>query len=97
MHPESPIISRRQCLAISGQIMLGASVVPLFWWSSHAMAAKADKQDFLYQDSPKDGKSCGSCRMFSAFANGRGTCAIVAGDVQPNGWCLAYSPRLPVG
>jgi hypothetical protein len=58
-----------------------------------AAAAKADKKDFFYQEKPKDGKSCSSCRMFSSVTSGKGQCAIVDGDVLPNGWCMAYSPR----
>lgn len=58
-----------------------------------AEAAKAKKQDFFYQDKPKDGKSCSSCRLFSSSSADLGSCAVVEGEVSPNGWCMAYSPR----
>ena len=57
-----------------------------------AQASKAAKADFAYQSHPKQGKSCATCRLFSTN-NGIGNCAIVEGDVSPDGWCMAYSPR----
>lgn len=60
-----------------------------------ARAAKAMKGDFAYQDKPKDGKSCASCRLFTADAAqpGMGTCAAIEGVISASGWCMAYSPR----
>ncbi len=76
-------ISRRQCLTL------------VCMATTHSVLAntKADKRDFHYQDGPKDGKSCASCRMFSLSTGGVGVCAIVDGDVSPKGWCMAYSSR----
>jgi hypothetical protein len=59
----------------------------------HALAAKAQKADFGYRESPRGGKSCASCRLFTATGPGKGSCAVVEGDVSPSGWCMAYSPR----
>jgi High potential iron-sulfur protein len=58
-----------------------------------ANAGKAAKGDFFYQDKPKDGKSCLTCRLFSPAEANKGTCAVVDGDVSPSGWCMAYSPK----
>ena len=58
-----------------------------------AWAAKAAKQDFAYQDKPKQGKSCSTCRLYAPSEGGVGICALVEGDISPNGWCMAYSPR----
>jgi hypothetical protein len=58
-------------------------------------AAKAAKDDFLYQEHPNDGKDCAQCKFF-APGNGNaatGSCAIVAGAIDRSGWCLAYAPR----
>jgi len=58
------------------------------------MAGKASKADFYYQEKPKDGKSCANCKLFIASTeSGKGSCALVDGEVSPVGWCMAYSPR----
>jgi len=85
MHP--PSIGRRAFVVGTslGVAALGAA--------RHALAAKAQKADFGYRESPRDGKSCASCRLFTATGAGKGSCAVVEGDVSPSGWCMAYSPR----
>jgi hypothetical protein len=85
MCPTIPTISRRQCFTLAGLATTQAVLAN----------AKADKRDFFYQGKPKDGKSCANCRMFSLTPDGLGLCAIVDGDVSPNGWCMAYSSRAP--
>jgi hypothetical protein len=93
MRPIGPTIFRRQCLALARIILIGSGVAGLVTQPSVRANAKADKRDFFYQEKPKDGKSCESCRMFSLATGGTGMCAIVDGNVSPKGWCLAYSPR----
>jgi hypothetical protein len=58
-------------------------------------AAKVSKADMFYRDAPKEGKSCASCRLFTAGESGKGICAVVEGPVSASGWCMAYSPRTP--
>ena len=92
MVPANPPVSRRQCLALGSTLLAGAGIACVA--ASPARASpKADKRDFNYQDKPKDGKSCSNCKMFQQAAGGSGRCAIVDGDVSPNGWCMAYTPR----
>ncbi|ELZ69115.1 hypothetical protein C457_09766 [Haloferax prahovense DSM 18310] len=45
-----------------------------------------------YQDEPKDGKQCSTCRYYIEDKNGDGVgaCAIVAGEVDPEGYCVSY-------
>lgn len=84
--------ARRDALKHGAQWLVGASV---FWIASmpdRASATKAAKGDFFYQDKPKDGKNCGTCRLFMPADASKGTCAVVDGEVSPNGWCMAYSP-----
>ena len=76
------------------KVMIAIAAAAGIGWSATANAAKADKRDFFYQDRPKDGKSCATCRLFSAAPSGQGNCAIVDGEVSPNGWCMAYSPKV---
>jgi hypothetical protein len=93
MCPITLIISRRECLNLIRAVLLGSGIAAMQARQSVLAKSKADKRDFYYQEKPKDGKSCASCKMFSLANGSVGTCAIVDGDVSPNGWCLAYSPR----
>lgn len=60
-----------------------------------AMTAKAQAQEKIaqnqvqYQATPKDGNKCSTCVNFEAPA----ACKIVAGTIDPNGWCIAYAPK----
>lgn len=93
MRVEEVRFSRRRGLTWGGQLLMGAAVASLLGKPQAARAAKADKRDFFYQDKPKEGKSCSTCRLFSPTDLAKGQCAIVDGDVSPNGWCMAYSPH----
>jgi heterodisulfide reductase subunit A-like polyferredoxin len=50
---------------------------------------KLAKDAVQYQTSPKDGAMCSTCVNFIAPAS----CQIVAGVIDPNGWCIAYGPK----
>jgi 23S rRNA C2498 (ribose-2'-O)-methylase RlmM len=55
-----------------------------------ALAAKprkrVSKTAALYQDGPKDIRSCASCTLFERPDR----CKAVIGKVSPNGWCRLY-------
>ena len=59
------------------------------------LALSAEAQEKLaqnlvqYQETPKDGHMCSTCVNFEA-PNG---CKIVAGNINPNGWCVAWGPK----
>jgi hypothetical protein len=84
-------IERRRLLAggagMLGALVFGAALVP-----ARPARAKVAKSQFQYQNRPHDGKSCASCRFFSMAPEGGGTCALVEGEVRPEGWCMAYAP-----
>ncbi len=42
-----------------------------------------------YQETPKDGAKCSMCVNWVA----PNSCKIVAGTINPNGWCVAYAPK----
>lgn len=86
-------ITRHELLTRGARLLAGLSVVVTVGHSREACAAKAAKEDFSYQDSPKDGKGCSSCRLFTPASASNGTCAVIEGVVSANGWCRAYSPR----
>ena len=49
-------------------------------------ASQLRKEDVRYQDQPKGNQRCSGCKNFV----GPGACRVVAGSVNPNGWCLLY-------
>lgn len=70
----------------------GASVV----WIALSAAAKADdkvaQSAVQYQDKPNGDKRCAKCQSYIPDANGGdGSCKIVAGNISPNGYCIAFS------
>jgi hypothetical protein len=87
-----PVISRRVMLARSGGSLLG---IVLSAVASRPALAKAQKSDFQYQQHPKDGKKCADCKFFSTDRSGSdtGTCELVEGTVNRDGWCVAFSPK----
>ena len=50
---------------------------------------KLAKEAVQYQDQPKDGVQCSTCVNFVA----PNACQIVAGEIKPEGWCIAYGPK----
>jgi hypothetical protein len=46
-----------------------------------------------YQDEPQDGQQCSNCRFYIEDMNddGMGACAIVAGTIDPEGYCVSYA------
>jgi hypothetical protein len=92
MNPKQRPLSRRAAIARGTQAMIQAAVVVMAIVPSQARA-KAAKADFNYQEKPKDGKTCATCRLFVATDSAKGACAVVEGEISPTGWCMAYSPR----
>jgi hypothetical protein len=56
--------------------------------SAHAQDKIAQAQ-VQYQTTPKDGAKCSTCVNFEPPA----ACKIVAGTINPDGWCIAYAPK----
>jgi hypothetical protein len=48
-----------------------------------------------YQSSPKNDRQCDGCRYWIPDKNddGLGACAIVANEIEPDGWCGRYAPQ----
>ena len=42
-----------------------------------------------YQEMPKDGAECDKCVNWIAPSS----CKIVAGTINPKGWCVAFAPQ----
>lgn len=58
-----------------------------------AVSAKAQDKiaqaQVQYQKTPKDGNKCSTCVNFEA----PNACKIVAGTIEPEGWCIAFAPK----
>ena len=78
--------SRRNILR-AGAAIVAASVVA----KTAAAEDKIEKSLVGYVDksTDKDGHHCSICANFQAPAS----CAIVAGVINPNGWCGAFAPK----
>ena len=92
MHPTRLEATRRSFIArvvdIIGFVVLIVATVG----ASSRATAKAAKGEFMYQDHPHDGKSCGQCKYFVPDnANPSiGSCEIVDGTISREGWCMAF-------
>jgi hypothetical protein len=54
----------------------------------------APKSAVQYQTHPKNGQQCSGCAFYIPDKNGDGlgACTIVQGYIQPDAWCISYSP-----
>jgi len=46
-----------------------------------------------YQSMPNNGQRCDGCRYYVPDQNddGMGACTLIAGQVDPDGWCISYA------
>jgi hypothetical protein len=47
---------------------------------------KVSQADAAYQDRPKSGLDCAACSLFRPPRS----CAVVEGDISPEGWCRFF-------
>jgi hypothetical protein len=81
-------LSRRSML--KGAVLLaGGSLAAGVAGIKPAYAQKSKKEDFKYQDTPKDGQKCSDCVYFQAPSS----CGLVEGTISPNGWCTIYNKK----
>ena len=81
--------NRRAALKAFAGFGLGAAAIVLAPERSEAQDQKIAKETVQYQETPKDGAECDKCVNWVA-PNG---CTIVAGDIHPKGWCVAFAPK----
>lgn len=55
-----------------------------------AQSGKVSKAQARYQDGPKGNQTCGKCLHFVAADS---TCKVVAGKVNPQGWCQLWAAK----
>ena len=80
---------RRAALRTFAGLGLGAAAIVAAPKRSAAQDQKIAKEAVQYQDGPKDGLVCEKCVNWVA----PNACTIVAGNITPKGWCVAYAPK----
>lgn len=85
--------SRRKIIKM---MVLGATIPFMTGFNKQGHAAKASKQAMQYRDSPNGKEKCSNCLQFipGETPEANGTCKVVEGNISPNGWCTAYTPRV---
>ena len=94
-----PLVTRRTMLrhlVVAGGAAAGLS---LLGWPAATRADTAEasgtasKAAVQYQGMPKGTSACANCANFITGKDptATGRCTIVAGDISPKGWCLAYA------
>ena len=80
---------RRTILKSAISLVCGSAAVAATARYARAQSAKLAQSAVQYQTSPKDGAMCSGCVNFQP----PNACAIVDGEINPNGWCVAYAPK----
>jgi hypothetical protein len=77
--------TRRRALLLLG---IGGWTITAAQAAERPAAKKYSKERVGYRDEPYQGRSCGQCVLYA----GHGECAIVEGEVKPEGWCIQWTP-----
>ncbi len=78
--------SRREVLRSGMAALTGGLVIAT---TARAQDSKIAQELVQYQDNPKDGQRCDGCAQWQP----PNACLIVAGQIAPQGWCVAYAPK----
>ena len=80
--------SRRDMLRTGAIIAAGVAGVAAAS-SARAQDEKIAQELVQYQNTPKDGQECDKCAQWVD----PDACKIVAGKINPKGYCVAYAPK----
>ena len=86
MDDDATMPSRRSMMR-SGLLLATAGLVAA--GSARAQDQKIDQKLVQYQEMPKDGAECDKCVNWTP----PNACKIVAGTINPKGWCVAFAPK----
>ena len=81
--------ARRAMLKSALSLVCGTAAVVAAMPLARAQSAKLAQNAVQYQQTPKDGAMCSGCVNFQP----PNACAIVDGEINPNGWCVAFAPK----
>ncbi len=77
--------SRRAMLWTTVAVLAAATTAP----TRTAAQAKIAQKLVHYQEKPKGNQECDNCLHFIPPAS----CKMVAGKINPKGWCQLYAPK----
>ena len=80
--------SRRTAIK-TGLTLAGGAALGLVATMQARAQEKIAQEQVQYQMTPKDGAKCSLCVNWVA----PNACKIVAGTINPNGWCVAFAPK----
>ena len=92
---EEPDLSKDKNTIASRRVVLAGGIAAVAGVAGAVTIRKARADDKLeqtvvqYQEGPNDGKKCDDCVNWVA----PNACKIVAGTINPNGWCVAFAPK----
>ena len=78
--------SRRDVLRTGVAVLTGGVLIAA---SARAQDAKIAQELVQYQNQPKDGQECDKCAQWVD----PNACKIVAGKINPKGYCVAFAPK----
>ena len=81
--------ARRAVLKSAVSLVCGTAAFAAAAPLARAQSAKLAQNVVQYQNNPKDGAMCSGCVNFQP----PNACAIVEGEINPNGWCVAFAPK----
>ncbi|MHB8236575.1 MAG: iron oxidase [Acidithiobacillus ferrivorans] len=88
MSEKDKMITRRDALK-NMAVVVGAVASTTVMGAGVADAGTMPKAAVQYQDTPKGKAHCSVCAQFIAPHG----CKVVAGNISPNGWCVAFVPK----
>ena len=84
------MVDKDRRAALRGMFGVGLGTAALAAGMGEANAQEKLAQNIVqYQQQPKDGAECDKCVNWVA----PNQCKIVAGEINPKGWCVAYAPK----
>ena len=88
MSEKNKLITRRDALK-NIAVVAGGIAVTTIVAAGTANAGTVSKASVQYQDHPHGNQHCSVCANFVA----PNSCKVVAGKIDPNGWCVAFAPK----
>ena len=94
-HGRDGMVDKDRRAALRGFVSAGLGAAALMTGARAAQAQQNFAQEKLaqnivqYQETPKDGAECDKCVNWEA----PNACKIVAGNINPKGWCVAFAPK----
>jgi hypothetical protein len=88
MSEKDKLITRRDALK-NIAVVAGGIAVTTMVGAAKANAGTVSKASVQYQDHPHGKQHCSVCANFVAPHS----CKVVAGTIDPNGWCVAFAPK----